>query len=308
MEPPLSDLSPDATPPRPAAARPRSPVAGALRESAVVAGLALMALLWSGLAFFALFTPPLAGMGIVLAVLGLFLLRHARRGSGPDSARRRARLRLRPVPGRALPWLAVLGVLVVVLQLSIAALVFSLKLVEVPPTPQFITDYLARPWGWTVLVAVAVLLAPVVEEFFFRGKIQGRLERRLGPAWAIAVTAAVFALAHFQLAGLANRFVGGVVLGFAVYATRSIWAGVLLHMAWNGGISLLAALAPDADPTKGGAAWALPAAAVLAAALAGTVWAGRKLWDETRGRPRDVRPTNGGMGIAITAPAPVPPG
>ena len=139
---------------------------------------------------------------------------------------------------------------------------------------------------------VVVGSAAVIEEVFFRGRIQRMLERHMGPAPAIAVTAAVFALGHFQLRGAPDRFVGGVVLGVAVYATRSVWAGVFMHAAWNGAALLVTVVDPDFDPAGRGLAWALPSLAVVVVSGAATAWVARGLLAECRGgRSRFRRPT-----------------
>lgn len=89
------------------------------------------------------------------------------------------------------------------------------------------------------LIAVAVIGAPIVEEFFFRGLVQttlrtsGLVKRR----WtAIIIAATLFALIHVQLiplAALPGMFVLGLGLGYAYERTGAIWSSMLLHMAFN---------------------------------------------------------------------------
>ena len=50
--------------------------------------------------------------------------------------------------------------------------------------------------GWIVLGFFLVVGAPIVEELFFRGLIQGAFTRRLGSTPAIFVTALIFGFAH----------------------------------------------------------------------------------------------------------------
>ncbi|MGH9182125.1 MAG: CPBP family glutamic-type intramembrane protease, partial [Acidimicrobiales bacterium] len=88
-----------------------------------------------------------------------------------------------------------------------------------PDTTAF--DGFDRSIGLLVaLSVVAVLLAPVLEELFFRGVVQRSLEAATGPVAAVAVASALFGLAHLGLdLGPANVGVvvatgsAGVVLG-----------------------------------------------------------------------------------------------
>jgi hypothetical protein len=86
---------------------------------------------------------------------------------------------------------------------------------------------------------MAVVAAPVAEEFFFRRLPQGWLEKILPQAdgtWAIGISAAAFALAH-QGQGLAYvpLFPLGIVLGFLAHRTGSIVPCILLHALFNAG-------------------------------------------------------------------------
>jgi hypothetical protein len=151
-----------------------------------------------------------------------------------------------------------------------------------PPEPKVLEDFMKKPGGPLVLLLMAVGAAPLMEEFAFRGWIQRPLERRLGPAWAIGITAALFALAHFQPDGIPVRLVGGIALGWAVWATGSIRAGVALHVAWNVGVLALGGAFHGFDPAGRGAALAVPAALVFVAAAAAFAVGARRLRDESR--------------------------
>jgi membrane protease YdiL (CAAX protease family) len=138
-------------------------------------------------------------------------------------------------------------------------------------------EYGELPGGALVLVTLIVAIAPLIEEFAFRGWMQRPLERRLGPGRAIAATALVFALAHLQPGGIPIRLAGGAALGYAVWATGSIWAGVALHVGWNSGVLLFGVLFSGYDPAAGSRWMAVPAAAVLVACVVAFAWGGRRL-------------------------------
>ena len=102
-----------------------------------------------------------------------------------------------------------------------------LRLVPVPTRqPRPLRSLPRTPGGRLALALLAVGVAPVLEEFFFRGLIQRTLERRWGPAAGICLAAAAFALVHALPWIFPLHFFLGLAFGFAVFATRSIWAGV----------------------------------------------------------------------------------
>jgi membrane protease YdiL (CAAX protease family) len=211
-----------------------------------------------------------------------FLERLVVRRGRPGARRRWAALRLRPLRGEALRW-TLLGVPV------LAALSWSLgevyvRLVPVPSHVFNPFDFITGTASGRLLLTVfAVGFAPVVEEFIFRGMLQRPLERRLDVGRGIAVAAAVFAAIHFLPWVLPLHFVLGLVFGWAVYATRSIWAGVLLHAA-NNALAVLgldAAAQQEPMPTvwqTGPTSELAIGVAVLLGAVALAYGVGRKMW------------------------------
>ena len=93
------------------------------------------------------------------------------------------------------------------------------------------------------MIAVAVFMAPLVEECLFRGVLFGAIRPR-SRFWAYAVSIAAFALYHvwqyafmYQDARLllsALRYVPvSAALAFCYEQTRSIWPPVFFHMFIN---------------------------------------------------------------------------
>jgi len=92
----------------------------------------------------------------------------------------------------------------------------------------------ATDWRLVVLIAgQAVLIAPLVEETLFRVLLMPALRKRMRPAFAIAATAAVFAMFHPGPAFAIPIFLLGSVLGYVYDRTRSLAAPVALHMTYN---------------------------------------------------------------------------
>ena len=85
--------------------------------------------------------------------------------------------------------------------------------------------------GIYAVVSVAVLPA-VTEEFLYRGIILTEYERN-GVGLAVVLSSLTFSLIHFDLAKLPVYFFFGVVLALVLYATRSLFATIFIHIANN---------------------------------------------------------------------------
>lgn len=91
-----------------------------------------------------------------------------------------------------------------------------------------------------ILLASAILVAPLLEELIFRGLIQTCMLAILGQArrWpAVWVTAGMFTLIHagpgVQWQGLSGLFVLAVALGWLYERTGSLLAPMLVHVGFN---------------------------------------------------------------------------
>ena len=102
------------------------------------------------------------------------------------------------------------------------------KLLEVLP---------ALHGAWVVLpVLVAVVLAPLAEEVFFRGMVQSMLRRYTGRPWpAIVITSLFFAMMHLGTRqAVPSLFVLGVVLGYNYERSGRLYSPILIHALFNG--------------------------------------------------------------------------
>jgi uncharacterized protein len=100
----------------------------------------------------------------------------------------------------------------------------------------------------SVLMLIFALWQPAfIEEFFFRGIIQGKLERVVGQNKAWIYGGILFGLIHipvnyfvadmdlvsgiFQLIG---QITGGWIFGILYMKTRSLWPGIFVHLITDG--------------------------------------------------------------------------
>ncbi len=78
----------------------------------------------------------------------------------------------------------------------------------------------------------SVILPAIVEELIFRGYLLHLLLPH-GKTFAILVSGVLFGLMHFYLPQLLYASVAGVLIGFLVVQSGSIWCGIFLHIVNN---------------------------------------------------------------------------
>jgi CAAX protease family protein len=88
-------------------------------------------------------------------------------------------------------------------------------------------------------LAVAVLIAPICEEVFFRSFIFMGLRRGMPLTLAVVLSALLFAVAHGDPASSPVLLVIGLVLAIIRWRTYSIWPGIILHTLNNATSALL---------------------------------------------------------------------
>jgi uncharacterized protein len=106
--------------------------------------------------------------------------------------------------------------------------------------PQQVVQALDKAHGakLAVLAVTALLIAPVVEELFFRGLLLRSLQRRVSAPAAVAISALVFGLAHvvfdFGSGAVLPALVAlGMLSGVFAVRTGNLSRSILLHMGFN---------------------------------------------------------------------------
>ncbi|HUS45078.1 MAG TPA: type II CAAX endopeptidase family protein [Phycisphaerae bacterium] len=174
--------------------------------------------------FLAQIVPPLIGLAVVLRF---------GRGAAATVGVRAGRVWPEIVRG--------LGIVVIVLPLCVAGTaagvflmwLFRLESVEHPSFAAL------REWPqwWVLLLTVlqASVLAPLGEEFLYRGILQTTLLKAVGPFRALIATSALFAVVHvlYEPQAVPGLFILGLGLGYAAYRTRSLLAPIIAHSAFN---------------------------------------------------------------------------
>lgn len=111
---------------------------------------------------------------------------------------------------------------------------------------QILASLMKEPWGY---VAIGIL-APFAEEVVFRGAILRTLLGLMSKKnhWvAIMISAAIFGLAHANVAQFINALLLGLLLGWMYYRTKSLVPGILLHWVTNTMAYVLSNIMPQSD-------------------------------------------------------------
>ncbi len=85
-----------------------------------------------------------------------------------------------------------------------------------------------------VLFITTVLVAPVFEEFIFRGVLLPVLDKEQNRVFAVILSALVFALAHLSVGETPPLFVLGIGLALLRLSTGRLLPCVIMHSLWNG--------------------------------------------------------------------------
>jgi membrane protease YdiL (CAAX protease family) len=232
---------------------------------------------------------PIAALGLAITIgLGVTGTLAARRVQPPQAER----IGLRGLAPRLLLALLLL-VPLALLASEVDNIVRTLMpAAEALKPPEGMPEAQAFATGLSAVEMAIVLvgLAPVVEEFFFRGVVQQGLVALGGASRGILGTAILYALGHGNLisapAGWVSATLGslliGAVLGYARLVSDSLLAPILLSMA-IAGTGLLSVQLVERFPIPGFNApgdhtpvvWLLPAAVSVALGLALLVREGR---------------------------------
>ncbi len=183
-----------------------------------------------GLSIYALAQEPLLVVGSQIAsyplIIGFMALIVRRRSNEPFLTAIRWNW-----PSRKAIWFYLSGI---VLAFAVQGLAHFLPIPKSLPMDKFFND--AR--SAYLMAFFGVLIAPVLEELFFRGMLFPTLRRGLGTLFAVLLTAAAFASIHgaqlgYAWAPILSIFVVGLVLTIVRERTDSVAASVLTHSGYN---------------------------------------------------------------------------
>ncbi|MEX2578739.1 MAG: type II CAAX endopeptidase family protein [Verrucomicrobiales bacterium] len=170
----------------------------------------------------------LAGVGVMLFPVFWLVFRLT---PGWGASLRLFGLRRSRWTARALCGLGLAGVAVIAL---LAGLVACLEEPGESIQDTITADGLDRPLAVIWIFFLAVVLAPLSEEFVFRGFLFGGLSQRWGPVGASVASSVCFALMHgYTWTGLLVVFFYGLIFCRLFRRSGSLWPGIIAHSAVN---------------------------------------------------------------------------
>ena len=203
----------------------------------LIQGAAMLLLLGMGTEGAVLLLPPFAATPLLLIGSGVLLHRLSRRTT-------RAAWGLHRPTAEGGRWIALAALVTAVLAPALALL--NVQLLGTGTDRDPLRGVEAAPWGWLSVGVVSIVVAPLIEELVLRGWLLNRL-RRHGAAPALLVTSLLFAVLHVTAWRLPYFFVMGLLFGGAVLATRTVWAGIALHVSYNASLLAIGTQAPRRD-------------------------------------------------------------
>ena len=177
----------------------------------------------------------ISGLLTLAVVLAFYLIRRKKLSEA---------LWLRPVPASALFTGA-----------SLAPALYFMVVIVLSVLPEAWTESYTEAsadisTGTVVGVISVAIVAPVVEEFIFRGLIMTRLSRVMSGWLAVLLSAAVFGLCHGELVWFCYAFVLGAFFGFIDLRSGSILPSILGHIMFNA-IGQIMSFVPETEEGTG---------------------------------------------------------
>jgi membrane protease YdiL (CAAX protease family) len=182
--------------------------------------------------------PDMFGLGIFLGqavppLLGLAVLRFLGRGAASSAGVRAG------APGSGI--LTGVVAVAVALPLCVVALKINAILVvlsgHTPTEHPLLVTVQVKPAAWVVAIALfqAGIMAPLAEEFIYRGVLMTTLLKTLGIGGAILASSVIFAVVHIsaQPQAVLPLFILALALGYIAYRTRSLVGPIVGHSLFN---------------------------------------------------------------------------
>ncbi len=89
------------------------------------------------------------------------------------------------------------------------------------------------PSAYLPLAVIALFLAPVAEETFFRGFVFPGIGRRYGLLWGALASAGLFGVSHMHPGLFVPTTVLGLLLALVYVRTGSLWGPIVTHFSYN---------------------------------------------------------------------------
>jgi membrane protease YdiL (CAAX protease family) len=158
-----------------------------------------------------------------------------------------ASLNIRTISFREIPLISLIGIGLVMWSIGIEPLLAKLlpfdSLIRL-----FQFESPEEPFDRAVFAVELLVLAPILEEFIFRGLLQNSISASYGLRWGIFIPSVIFALLHIVPHVIVIVLLSSFIYGYIVHITRSVLSGIILHSISNGIAIIVMLVAEDFDP------------------------------------------------------------
>ena len=119
-------------------------------------------------------------------------------------------------------------------------LLFACLILLAGENPFFLLGPVSFSWHPAVFFAIACVLSPIAEEFFFRGFLYTYMRRFMPVVAAALVSSVLFAACHPSMSSLhLIPFLGGLVFAAAFEYSKSLAAPLIIHILGNTALMLV---------------------------------------------------------------------
>lgn len=141
-------------------------------------------------------------------------------------------LRLNPISFKTIIKLIFLGVFLVPI-IGFGNLIITAILIKFDLLVQLDMPVAQNTYELVKYIFLIAISAGLCEEIFFRGMILNAYEHETNKTFAIIISATLFGLFHFNIQNLLGPILIGIIFGYLVYATNSIFSAIIGHIMNN---------------------------------------------------------------------------
>ncbi|MFP4555770.1 MAG: CPBP family intramembrane glutamic endopeptidase [Bacteroidales bacterium] len=141
-------------------------------------------------------------------------------------------------------------ILLATIGLQLAITLPISNLIPLPDWAKEMFEQLATKSSNIYVFLTIVVVAPVLEEFIFRGIMLDGLLKRYSPHKAIIVSSILFGFVHLNPWQLTSAFILGLFIGWVYFKTRSISIAIIIHAFNNFTATLPIFMGATDDPVE----------------------------------------------------------